>query len=94
MDSDKAGQDTAPITGPTSTAPLDSLFQAGLFPALVSDSFPLSDLSAPAGSSTAKEEDGEEEGEGERGSTIAAEDVTFDGEDGTTAGISNSPRTI
>lgn len=29
VDSDKAGQETAPITGPTSTTPLEGLFQAG-----------------------------------------------------------------
>lgn len=31
-DSDKAGQATAPITGPTSTTSLEGLFQAGFFP--------------------------------------------------------------
>lgn len=38
VDSDKAGQETAPITGPASTTPLEGLFQAGLLgrPALLS----------------------------------------------------------
>lgn len=31
VDSDKAGQETAPITGPTSTTPFDGLFQASFF---------------------------------------------------------------
>lgn len=47
VDSDKAGQETAPITGPASTTPLEGRFQAGLLgrPALPSL---VSVLSAPA----------------------------------------------
>ncbi len=31
VDSDNAGQETAPITGPTSTTPFEGLFQASFF---------------------------------------------------------------
>lgn len=99
VDSDKAGQETAPMTGPTSaTAPFEGLFQAGLFPPL-----PFSELSA-IDSSTAKVGDGggAARAEGAAASIAAAGDdgdVVVTGEEvaaATAAAIvgSDSPRTI
>lgn len=99
VDSDKAGQETAPMTGPTSaTAPFEGLFQAGLFPPL-----PFSELSA-IDSSTAKVGDGggAARAEGAAASIAAAGDdgdVVVTGEEvaATTAAAiigSDSPRTI
>lgn len=95
VDSDKAGQETASMTCPTSAAaPFEGLFQAGLFPPL-----PFSEFSA-IDSSTAKVGGGAARAEGTAGSIAAAGDdgdVVMAGEEVAAAAAiigSDSPRTI
>lgn len=69
VDSDKGGQATAPITGPTSTTSLEGLFQAGLFGRAAL-------LLCPLGLSAAEETSAGGGGEGEERAAATA----FDGE--------------
>lgn len=89
--SERAGHDEAPMTGPTSEAPLDGLFQTGFFPALPwpPDS---SDFSSPA-AATASTVDREAGGATDT-EAIGSIGVFGWGEEGAAAIGSGSPRTI
>lgn len=96
VDSDNGGQETAPMTGPTSAAPFDGLFHAGLLPALPFGPIPFSELSAidsSTGEGEDEADDDDKEAAATTGSTTEIDDVA-EGDDGTAAIGSDSPRTI
>lgn len=93
-DSERAGQEAAPITGPTSTGgALEGLFHAGFLAALL---FPFSELSAGASVAGSSEEDAEETTLPDK---LSEEETcswrpTAEGDEGTAGTDSDSPRTI
>lgn len=77
-DSERAGHETAPITGPTSTTPFDGLFQAGFFGRAALPLVP-SELSAAAAT-------GEEESSTGGGEVEAETEAAWEGEELSAAG--------